>query len=162
MKTNEIVEKLFGIYEINNIDEIKTAILQLIKELNAGIAAQGRSTAELLTIRELDDREVSITINLFNSKNWKFIDLVMQNKRARVLKKIYEDRIALLKKHFRVVSFSVDEKGFILNKTENQDWKEKLESYIKADKEFCNRIDIEKELKNSGWDSGKGRGGFRR
>ncbi len=76
MKTNEIVEKLFGIYEINNIDEIKTAILQLIKELNAGIAAQGRSTTELLIIQELDDRAVSITINLFNPKNWKFLDLV--------------------------------------------------------------------------------------
>ena len=162
MKNEELLEKLLNILEINDIEAMKAAILELINKLNgSGVSALGRNTGELVYVQEENDEKIVIQLNLYNPMGWKFIDLVMQSERARVLKKIYENRVALLKKHFKV-SFSVDAKGFIFNKTENQDWKEKLESYIKADKEFCNRIDIEKELKNSGWDSGKGRGGFGR
>lgn len=54
-----------------------------------------------------------------------------------ILNDINKDRIAALKENFKDASFDKDVKGFVFTKEANPDWKEKLENYIKSDKEFC-------------------------
>ena len=54
-----------------------------------------------------------------------------------LLNDINKERISALKENFKGASFDKEIKGFVITKTDNPDWKERLENYKKADNEFC-------------------------
>ena len=151
MTKKELVEKLLDILEFDDIDVVKLAIEKLIKDLNSGISAPGRSqeleTKELTQKEENDEFEKILKIDSFIFLNiFKYLHLQNFNQKLNSQSQkneINRKRITNFYSCFNKIKFIKELKLFAINKSDNPDWKEKLENFIKTDNKLCADLSLD-------------------
>lgn len=93
---------------------------------------------------------IIVSIGLFNPYHWSKEERKKDNKKQQILTEILRQRLMILKKLYVNIRLK-NVSGFIeceFLKTDNPDWKEKLENFVRADKEFCEQKTKELEPLN--------------
>ncbi|MHB1645623.1 MAG: hypothetical protein ACYCSW_03835 [bacterium] len=104
---------------------------------------------ELVKIVKENDYTVIVTPGYFNPHHWSKAD-IEETPEKKIINEIAADRTTDFRASF--VNAKYDFKGaggLVITKAENPDWKEKLESFIKSDKGFCESKTKELEALNN-------------